>query len=104
MYDDLQPSEKVKVYDRGVNLTANVNDRHKMLVSYRMGEMWGPELSIKEALVTEIEHFVACVRREATPMTSGESGLRVVKSLEAASISLRMHGHPVELIELKEAS
>ena len=104
VYDDLQPSEKVKVYDRGVNLTANENDRHKMLVSYRMGDMWGPELSVKEALLSEIEHFAACIRREATPMTSGESGLRVVKALEAATISLRKHGHPVELINLKEAS
>ncbi len=104
VYDDLQPSEKVKIYDRGVNLTANENDRHKLLVSYRMGDMWGPELSIKEALLTEIEHFTACIRREAVPITSGESGLRVVKTLEAATISLRKHGHPVELIELKEAS
>jgi predicted dehydrogenase len=104
VYDDLQPSEKVKVYDRGVNVTANENDRHKMLVSYRMGDMWAPELSVKEALLTEIEHFAACVRKEATPMTSGESGLRVVKALEAATISLRKHGHPVELLQLKEAS
>ncbi len=104
VYDDLQPSEKVKIYDRGVNLMANENDRHKMLVSYRMGDMWGPELSIKEALVTEIEHFTACIRQEAVPITSGECGLRVVKALEAATISLRKQGHPVELIELKEAS
>lgn len=104
VYDDLQPSEKVKVYDRGVNLTANENDRHKMLVSYRMGDMWAPELSVKEALLTEIEHFAACVRKEATPMTSGESGLRVVKALEAATISLHKQGHPVELLQLKEAS
>ncbi|MGH8315881.1 MAG: Gfo/Idh/MocA family protein, partial [Steroidobacterales bacterium] len=104
VYDDLQPSEKVKVYDRGVNLTTNENERHKMLVSYRMGDMWAPELSVKEALLTEIEHFGACVRKEATPMTSGESGLRVVKALEAATISLHKHGHPVELFQLKEAS
>src|SRR6202040_1211204 len=65
VYDDLQPSEKVKIYDRGVNLTANENDRHKMLVSYRVGDMWGPELSFKEALITEIEHFTACIRQEA---------------------------------------
>ncbi len=104
VYDDLQPSEKVKIYDRGVNLVANESDRHKMRVSYRMGDMWCPEISVKEALATEMEHFVACVRQEATPMTSGESGLRVVRALEAATISLRKHGHPVELINFKEAS
>jgi predicted dehydrogenase len=94
----------VKIYDRGVNLSANENDRHKMLVSYRMGDMWGPELSVKEALLTEIEHFTACIRQEAEPITSGESGLRVVKALEAATISLRKQGHPVDLVKLKEAS
>jgi predicted dehydrogenase len=104
VYDDLQPSEKVKVYDRGVNLSVNEDDRHKMLVSYRMGDMWGPEISVKEALLSEIEHFTACIRHEAKPMTGGESGLRVVKALEAATISLRKQGHPIELTNLKEAS
>lgn len=104
VYDDLQPSEKVKIYDRGVNLSVNEDDRHKMLVSYRMGDMWGPELSVKEALLTEIEHFAACIRDGATPITSGESGLRVVRTLEAATVSLRKHGQPVELMNLKEAS
>jgi predicted dehydrogenase len=103
VYDDLQPSEKVKVYDRGINLSANEDDRHKMRVSYRMGDMWSPELSVKEALLTEIEHFVACIHNQAIPLTSGECGLRVVKTLEGASLSLDQHGHPIEL-DLRQAS
>jgi predicted dehydrogenase len=109
VYDDLQPSEKVKVYDRGVNLSAgdittNPENVHKMLISYRMGEMWAPELSVREALLTEIEHFATCVENKAMPLSSGESGLRVVKALEAASLSMRQKGRPVDLLNLRQAS
>jgi predicted dehydrogenase len=104
VYDDLQPSEKVKVYDRGITLTTSADDNYKGLVSYRLGDMYGPELSHKEALLTEIEHFVDCIEHGKTPVTSGECGLRVVKTLEAASLSLRQHGHPIELLPLSKAS
>ncbi len=104
VYDDLQPSEKVKVYDRGVTLATGADENYKGLVSYRLGDMYGPELSHKEALVTEIEHFVDCVAHGKVPVTSGECGLRVVKTLEAASLSLRQQGHPIELLPLSQAS
>lgn len=104
VYDDLQPSEKVKIYDRGVNLTDSADDNYKGLVSYRLGDMFGPELSHKEALLTEIEHFVDCIEKQIVPLTSGECGLRVVKTLEAASLSLRQQGHPIELLTLSQAS
>jgi predicted dehydrogenase len=104
VYDDLQSSEKVKVYDRGVTLASGADENYKGLVSYRLGDMYGPELSHKEALLTEIEHFVDCIEHGKVPVTSGESGLRVVKTLEAASLSLRQHGHPIELLRLSEAS
>jgi predicted dehydrogenase len=109
VYDDLQPSEKVKIYDRGINIgsgdvNGNRENIHKMLISYRMGEMWAPELTVKEALLTEIEHFVTCVQDQMVPLTSGESGLRVVRTLEAASLSMRQKGHPIELVALRQAS
>lgn len=104
VYDDLQPSEKVKVYDRGVTLASSADDNYKGLLSYRLGDMHGPELSNKEALLTEIEHFVDCIEHKKIPRTSGESGLRVVKTLEAASLSLRQQGHPIELLPLSKAS
>lgn len=103
VYDDLEPSEKVKVYDRSVSMdeaAAGVNLR----VSYRSGDMWAPQLSVKEALLTETEHFVDCISNGTQPMTPGESGLRVVETLECAMVSLRQRGHPVEILPLRRVS
>jgi predicted dehydrogenase len=99
VYDDLEPSEKVKVYDKGVVLNENVPDdaRYKILVSYRAGDMWAPQIDITEALKIEIEHFVECIAKGRKPETDGESGLRVVRILEAASTSMQERGKPVEL-------
>lgn len=103
LYDDLEPSEKVKVYDRGVSMEDAANGVD-MRVSYRSGDMWAPQLSVKEALLSEMEHFVDCVADGAQPLTPGESGLRVVRTLEAAMMSLRQRGHPVEIGALRRAS
>jgi predicted dehydrogenase len=103
VYDDLEPSEKVKVYDRGVSMEDAANGVD-MRVSYRSGDMWAPQLSVKEALLTEIEHFVDCVAEGAQPITSGESGLSVVRTLECAMVSLRQRGHPVEIAPARRAS
>lgn len=103
VYDDLEPSEKVKVYDRGVSMEDAANGVD-MRVSYRSGDMWAPQLSVKEALLTEIEHFVDCVAEGAQPITSGESGLSVVRTLECAMASLRQRGHPVEIAPARRAS
>jgi len=103
VYDDLEPSEKVKVYDRGVVVGEGptaVDTR----VSYRTGDMWAPQLSVKEALLTEMEHFVDCIEKGTAPVTSGESGLRVVETLEHAMVSLQQRGHPVEITALRRAS
>jgi hypothetical protein len=104
VYDDLEPSEKVKVYDRGVNLSATAEEVNKLRVSYRVGDMWAPHLSVKEALLTEVEHFAACIGTGATPTTSGLNGLRVVQMLESAELSLGKRGHPVEIVSMRRAS
>ena len=65
VYDDLEPSEKIKVYDRGVTLGDGHDERSTARVSYRSGDMWAPQLSVKEALLTEMEHFVDCVDQRA---------------------------------------
>jgi predicted dehydrogenase len=103
VYDDLQPSEKIKVYDRGVTLgeAANTVD---LRISYRSGDMWAPQLSVKEALLTEMEHFVDCIETGAAPISSGASGLRVVQALECAMASLGQRGHPVEVKQLESVS
>ncbi|WP_342240782.1 hypothetical protein [Inquilinus sp. OTU3971] len=104
VYDDLQASEKVKVYDRGINLADDTKDIQKLMVSYRMGDMWAPQLSVKEALLTETEHFIQCINTEQRPATDGGSGLRVVEMLEAASQSMKQRGQPIDLVELRRAS
>ncbi len=106
VYDDLEPSEKVKVYDRGVSCETpqGDGDLHRMLISYRVGDMWAPHLPIEEALAVEAAHFVDCVANGRTPITDGHAGLRVVAILDAACRSMRRRGQPIELAPLKAAS
>jgi predicted dehydrogenase len=104
VYDDLQPSEKLKIYDKGVVLTSNPEEIYRMLVGYRMGDMWAPQLPVGEALRDEAEHFIGCVDQGATPLTDGQVGLRVVELLEAVTRSMQLRGHPIELAPLRRAS
>jgi predicted dehydrogenase len=104
VYDDLEPSEKLKIYDKGVVLTNDPEEIYRMLVSYRIGDMWAPQLPVGEPLREEAEHFVACVTQGTTPTTDGHAGLRVVEMLEAATRSMQLRGHPVELGPLRRAS
>lgn len=104
VWDDLEPSEKIKVYDRGVSLTADPEEIYQMLVSYRIGDMWAPRLSTAEPVLTETTHFIACIRDGLTPITDGRLGLQVVEMLEAATRSMSMRGHPVELNPQRRAS
>lgn len=97
VYDDLEPSEKVKIYDRGITVDAQSEAVYELMVGYRVGDMWAPQVSLTEALRVEVQHFVDCVRTGRTPITDGHSGLRVVRILEAASESVRLRGRPVEL-------
>jgi predicted dehydrogenase len=97
VYDDLEISEKVKVFDKGVTLTTDPEIIYRMLVGYRAGDMWAPQLDTAEALQTEVRHFLACVRGREQPLSSGAAGLRVVRILEAATLSMSQRGRPVDL-------
>jgi len=97
LYDDLEPSEKVKVYDKGITFTKEPEAVYKMLVSYRSGDMWAPRLDNTEALKTEALHFIDCVENNRTPETDGQAGLRMVTMMEAAERSLRRRGELVEI-------
>jgi len=97
LYDDLEPSEKLKVYDKGIDVTPEPEDVYKMLVSYRLGDMWAPQLSNTEALQTEAQHFIDCIEHNKQPETDGSAGLRMVKLIEAAETSLRDRGRLIEL-------
>ena len=104
IYDDMQTSEKVKVYDRGVSLADAAKPSYEHLVSYRIGDMSAPAISSKEALLTEIEEFARCIETGATPKTDGACGLRVVEMLSTATRSMTLRGQPVELGQERLAS
>jgi predicted dehydrogenase len=97
VYDDLEPSEKIKVYDKGVRLGEQGDARYQMLVGYRTGDMWAPQIEMTEALQTGAKHFIECVNTSRQSMTDGEAGLRVVRILEAAAQSMAGRGKVIEL-------
>jgi len=97
VYDDVEATEKIKVYDKGITLNGSPDKTHQLRIGYRAGDMWAPHISTREALQTEVEHFVECVRTGSEPVSSGMSGLRVIEVLEAASRSIADQGKPVRL-------
>jgi predicted dehydrogenase len=98
VYDDIEPSEKIKVYDKGITVNGSSERMYQMLIGYRAGDMWAPRLELTEALHTEAECFLECINTRKRPITDGEAGLRVVSMLEAASESMKKQGQPIELI------
>ncbi len=92
VYDDLELSEKVKVYDKGVDIAADRKSIYEMLVGYRSGDMTAPQLDRTEALRTEVSHFIHCIETGDTPLSDGESGLRIVRVMEAANRSMQNQG------------
>ena len=91
VYNDMEPSEKVRVYDRGVRVTTE-EGIHNTLVDYRTGDMWAPKLDNREALALECEHFLECIRSGKVPLSNANAGLLVVRLLEAAKNSMAMGG------------
>lgn len=97
VYDDLEPSEKVKIYDKGVVVSPRGEEVYEMLVSYRSGDMWAPKLDQTEGLQKEARHFIDCIVNSKRPETDGHAGLRVVRLLESAQRSMAARGQLVEL-------
>jgi predicted dehydrogenase len=96
VWNDLEADEKIKVYDKGVQIT-NGQGVYDLLVSYRSGDVWAPRCDQTEALKVELDHFIDCIRNDSQPMNDGEAGLRVVRLLEAAERSLNERGRIVSL-------
>jgi predicted dehydrogenase len=96
VWNDLDPDDKIKVYDKGVDVTSK-EGVYDLLVSYRSGDMWAPKVSQTEALKLEAEHFIDCVTNDKKPINDGLSGLRVVQVLEAAEKSVKNKGAMVPL-------
>jgi len=96
LYDDMETSEKIKVYDRGIEI-GRTEDVHDARISYRLGDMWAPKLETTEALRLVAGEFADCVTSGRTPVTDGISGLNVVKILEASEMSIKRRGKEVKL-------
>lgn len=96
VWNDLEADEKLKVYDKGVNITSR-EGVYDLLVNYRSGDMWSPQLEQVEALRQELSYFVDCISHGNKPFNDGQAGLRVVKMLEAASESLSKRGSLIYL-------
>jgi predicted dehydrogenase len=94
VWNDLAADEKIKVYDKGVELTSR-EDVHELLVSYRSGDVCSPKVDQTEALKVELDYFVDCVVNGRTPVNDGAAGLRIVRLLEAADQSLKQRGQIV---------
>ena len=92
VFDDLEASEKIKVYDRGISVNPSPENVYQMLIGYRAGDMWAPQLPLGEALQAEARHFIECIEQRRRPTTDGQAGLRVVRLLEAATLSMAQRG------------
>ena len=96
VWNDLEADEKLKIYDKGVDVKSQ-EGVYNLLVSYRSGDMWSPQVEQVEALKLELGYFVECISKNETPFNDGRAGLKVVRMLEAASDSLAKRGALVPL-------
>ncbi|MEA3359899.1 MAG: Gfo/Idh/MocA family oxidoreductase [Thermodesulfobacteriota bacterium] len=96
-YNDNDPSEKVKIYDKGVDLYETKEEHYHLKVQYRLGDMYAPKLKDHEALKFGAQHFVNCIKNGEEPITNGAAGIEVVKILAASKESLKKNGTPIEI-------
>ncbi|MDW8466621.1 MAG: Gfo/Idh/MocA family oxidoreductase [Chloroherpetonaceae bacterium] len=96
VFDDMENSEKVKVYDKGVEVKTK-EGVYETLVQYRTGDMYAPKLDQTEALTIATQHFVNCIKQNRTPITDGIAGLNVVRILEASERSIKQQGKIIPL-------
>jgi len=97
VYDDIEPQEKIKIYDKGVEVPPYYDTFAEFQFSYRYGDIYSPRIEDYEPLKKECEHFLACIQKGMCPLSDGYSGLRVVSILEAANRSLKLHGRAVPI-------
>ena len=96
VWNDLEADEKLKIYDKGVDVKSQ-EGLYNLLVSYRSGDMWAPQVEQVEALKMELNYFIDCIREDTKPFNDGHAGLKVVRMLEAANESLSKRGELVYL-------
>jgi predicted dehydrogenase len=103
VYNDLDRSEPLKIYDRGITLSAEPEARIGALVSYRTGDVWSPHVEREEPLANVVKHFAHCVRTGTRPLTDGLTGLRIVTILDLAQRSVQAHGSRLAFNTASEA-
>jgi predicted dehydrogenase len=91
VWNDLEADEKIKIYDKGVDIKSR-EGVYQMLVNYRSGDMWAPQVEQGEALKSELDYFIDCISTQRIPINDGHAGWRVVKMLEAANHSVTKRG------------
>jgi len=101
VYDDIESQEKIKIYDKGVDVPPYYDTYADFQFSYRYGDIYSPRIQDYEPLKKECDHFLGCIQKGMCPLSDGYSGLRVVSILEAASKSLKLSGKAVPLRGLK---
>ena len=97
VYDDMENSEKIKVFDRGITVNHDPARRERMLTGYRNGDILVPNLETTEALRLMAQEFVNSIREDRSPLTDGSSAYRVVRLLEAAQRSIEQNGREIDL-------
>jgi predicted dehydrogenase len=97
IYDDVEPTEKIRIYDRGVAASGDKDHMYRQLMTYRIGGVEIPALPGNEALKTEFDHLFDCIEQGLPPITDGASGLRAVQILEAINLSIARRGAAVDL-------
>jgi predicted dehydrogenase len=97
VYDDNEPSEKIKIYDKGVSYSDKKEDVYQMLVQYRSGDMLAPKLEPSEALKQVSKEFTDSINENRKPLTDGVAGLRVIKLLQASTESMKNKGEPIRI-------
>jgi hypothetical protein len=98
VYDDTLTSEKVKVYDKGVNILDDPEEIYRTRVQYRIGDMYAPKIEHTEALHLECQYLLECIDKNRRPLNDGVSGFQVVRVLEAATESMRQGGSQVPIV------
>ncbi|MEM9332397.1 MAG: Gfo/Idh/MocA family oxidoreductase [Pseudomonadota bacterium] len=97
VFNDLEPTEKVKIYENGINLNVDEETSDKLKIGYRLGDIHVPHLETTEALAVMAGHFASSIKEKSEPKTSGQMGLEIVEVLEAATQSMQRSGEPIEV-------
>jgi predicted dehydrogenase len=97
VWDDTEPSEKVRIYDKGVEVVKTADQVYNMLIQYRTGDMYCPKLESIEALKAEVGHIVDCIENNSESIISGDAGLMVTKILEASDQSIKNRGKEIQI-------